>query len=184
VSTDTEPPVLLESSIRVYQRCSELTLDLHRLATVFTTMHRLYGYGVIHVEKSIFNSNFRNATGYLGFSSLPVGQLQPASATDHSAFGAAPDARCREYSLSGAVEKRIETGFDQVCKMVVESAKAVAGHKENDAALVQLVVRLILKPGMWFWGINTSSGKEDIIEGCKKVIENELVAKMSQVSVD
>jgi hypothetical protein len=69
---------------------------------VFTTMHPLRAYGAIQVEQSIFNSNFHNATGYLGFSSLPAEQLQPALATDYSAFGAAPDARCREYSLSGA----------------------------------------------------------------------------------
>jgi hypothetical protein len=89
-----------------------------------------------------------------------------------------------EQFRDNAVERRIETGFEQVCKMVVESAKAVAGHKENDAALVQLVVRLILKPGTWFWGINTSSGREEIRDGCKTIIENELVVKMSQVSVD
>lgn len=83
-----------------------------------------------------------------------------------------------------AVDRRIEMGLEQVCKMVVESAKAVAGHKASDAALVQLLVKLILKPGTWFWGINTSSGQEEIRDGCKTIIENELVVKMSQMSVD
>jgi hypothetical protein len=89
-----------------------------------------------------------------------------------------------ERFRDNAVDRRIETGFEQVCQMVVESAKAVAGHKASDAALVQLLVRLILKPGTWFWGINTTSGQEEIRDGCKKIIEDELVVKMSQVSVD
>lgn len=83
-----------------------------------------------------------------------------------------------------AVDRRIAIGLEQVCQMVVESAKAIAGHKANDAALVQLLVRLILKPGAWFWGINTSSGHEEIRNGCKTFIENELVVKMSHLSVD
>jgi hypothetical protein len=89
-----------------------------------------------------------------------------------------------ERFRDNAVDRRIETGFEQVCKMVVESAKAVAGHKASEAALVQLLVRLILKPGTWFWGITTSSGQEEIRDGCKTIIENELVVKMGQISVD
>jgi hypothetical protein len=98
---------------------------------------------------------------------------------------------CNAYTLKlyerfrdSAVDRRIETGFEQVCQMVVELAKTVAGHEASDAALVQLLVKLILKPGIWFWGINTTSGQEEIRCGCKAIIENELVVKMSQVSVD
>jgi hypothetical protein len=98
---------------------------------------------------------------------------------------------CNAYTLKlyerfrdNAADGRIEAGFEQVCKMVVESAKAVAGHKASDAVLVKLLVRLILKPGTWFWGINTSSGQEEIRDGCKTIIENELVVKMGQISVD
>ncbi|KAF1346321.1 hypothetical protein EJ07DRAFT_185780 [Lizonia empirigonia] len=89
-----------------------------------------------------------------------------------------------EQFRDSAVDRRIETGFEQVCDMIVESAQAIAGHKANDTVLVQLLVKLILKPGTWFWGINTSTGYKDIREGCKAVIENELLVKMSQVSVD
>ncbi|KAF1922283.1 uncharacterized protein M421DRAFT_427070, partial [Didymella exigua CBS 183.55] len=98
-------------------------------------------------------------------------------------FHSAYTLKLYERFRDNAVDRRIETGFEQVCKMVVESAKAVAGHKANDAALVQLLVLLILKPGTWFWGINTSSGQEEIRDGCKIVIEDELVVRMSQVSV-
>jgi len=98
---------------------------------------------------------------------------------------------CNAYTLKiyeqfrdNAAEGRIEAGLEQVCKMVVESAKAVAGHKASDAALVQLLVRLILEPGAWFWGINTSGGQEEIRDGCKTIIENELVVKMGQISVN
>lgn len=89
-----------------------------------------------------------------------------------------------ERFRDSAVDRRIETGFEQVCDMIVESAQAIAGHKANDTVLVQLLVKLILKPGTWFWGINTSTGYKDIRDGCKAVIENELLVKMSQVSVD
>jgi hypothetical protein len=89
-----------------------------------------------------------------------------------------------EQIRDNAVDRRIEIGLEQVCKKVVESAKAMAGHKANDAALVHLLVRLILKPGAWFWGIHTSSGHEGLRDGCRMIVENDLVVKMSQVSVD
>ena len=64
---------------------------------------------------------------------------------------------CNAYTLKlyeqfrdNAVDRRTETGFKQVCDMIVESAQAIAGHKANDTVLVQLLVELILKPGTWF----------------------------------
>jgi hypothetical protein len=73
--------------------------------------------------------------------------------------------------------------YEDVCRMVVESAKGVAGQKANDVELVQHLVKLILKPGVWFWGIKTSSTDANIRDGCKAILDNELVIRMSQVSV-
>lgn len=74
--------------------------------------------------------------------------------------------------------------MDRLCEMVVESGKMLAGQKaDDDAELVQHLVELILKRGVWFWGIKTHSTGAKIRSGCERMLKNELVLGMSQISV-
>jgi hypothetical protein len=97
---------------------------------------------------------------------------------------------CSAYTLStyeqfrdGRMDGRSETECGEVCQAVVKSAKAIAGGELADAELVGHLVRLILKAGVWFWGIKTWSSDAEIEARCKYLLDDELVAKMSGVSL-
>jgi hypothetical protein len=87
--------------------------------------------------------------------------------------------RFRDERMDG----RPEIEYAQACQAVVDSAKAIAGQRSSDVQLVQGLVQLIMKPGLWFWGIKTGSSDAEIRDGCKAMLENELVGMMSQISV-
>jgi hypothetical protein len=66
---------------------------------------------------------------------------------------------------------------------VVNLAKAIARGEVADAEAVEHSVYLVLEPGVWFWGIKTRSSGVEIAAGCKALLDNELVAKTSEVSL-
>jgi len=97
---------------------------------------------------------------------------------------------CSAYTLStyerfrdGRMDGRSETAYEEACQLVVNSAKAIAGGEVADAETVEHFVHLILEPGVWFWGIKTRSSDAEIEAGCKVLLDDELVAKMSEVSL-
>jgi hypothetical protein len=66
--------------------------------------------------------------------------------------------------------------------MVVDSAKEIAGQEASEVELVRDLVRLILEPGIWFWGIKTSSTEVEIKVGCEAIVEDELAVRMGGMS--
>jgi len=97
---------------------------------------------------------------------------------------------CRAYTLSLYEEFRNEhmDGISQkkcreACEMVVSSARTMAGEKAKDIEFVQHLVHLILKPGLWFWGIQVSGDDAEIVKGCDELLGDGLAARMSQISV-
>lgn len=81
------------------------------------------------------------------------------------------------------INKCAETRHKEVCKMVVDSAKEIAGQKASEAELVLELVRLILKPGIWFWGIKTRSTEVEIMVECEAILEDELAVRMGDISL-
>jgi hypothetical protein len=81
-----------------------------------------------------------------------------------------------------AISKCTETRYKEVCEMVVDSAKEIAGQEASEVALARELVRLILEPGIWFWGIKTSSTEVEIEVGCDAILEDELAVRMGGVS--
>jgi hypothetical protein len=98
-------------------------------------------------------------------------------------FGTVYTLRTYERFRNELMDRRPDTEYTQVCEMVVDSAKVLAGQGSIDAKLVQHLVKLILKPGVWFWGIKTSSTDAEIEVGCMAILKNDLTVQMSQVSV-
>jgi hypothetical protein len=100
------------------------------------------------------------------------------------------DAFCSAYTLSLYERFRddrmggcMETEYGEVCEMVVKAAKTIAGEEAGKVEFVREIVELILQAGLWFWGIKTSRSETEIGVGCEELLEDGLVAKMSQVSV-
>jgi hypothetical protein len=58
-----------------------------------------------------------------------------------------------------------ETEYEEACRLAVNSAKAIAGGELADAEAVEHFLHLILEPR------------------CKALLDNELVTKMSEVSL-
>lgn len=90
--------------------------------------------------------------------------------------------RSYERFKDDATHKYAETQYKEVCKMVVESAKAMAGQKASEVELVQELVILILELGMWFWGIKINSTAVEIRAGCKTILDDELAVRMGGIS--
>jgi hypothetical protein len=86
-----------------------------------------------------------------------------------------------EHFRDNTVDRQAETELGQVCKAVVESAISIAGRKADDVELVQLMVQLIMKSGMWFWGICTTISDADIRNGCDAILQDRLAVKMGQL---
>jgi hypothetical protein len=76
-----------------------------------------------------------------------------------------------------------QTEYGQACEMVVSTARRMAGQKAEDMEFVQHLVHLILKPGLWFWGIQVSGDDAEIVKGCEELLGDGLAARMSQISV-
>ncbi|KAF3004329.1 hypothetical protein E8E13_009420 [Curvularia kusanoi] len=85
--------------------------------------------------------------------------------------------------LKGRVGGIPQTNYEQACKDVVLTAKVMAGQKSKDIEFVQHLVSLILKPELSFWGIRVSRGDAEIAKGCEGLLEDGLVAQMSQISI-
>jgi hypothetical protein len=88
-----------------------------------------------------------------------------------------------ERFRDNAMDMRLETYAEDVCKMVVDSAILLAGEKAGDAVLVEDLVELILSPGVRFWGIKTRSADIDIRRGCGEILFDRLVEKVGQLSI-
>lgn len=78
----------------------------------------------------------------------------------------------REYELHD-VEK--------VGRIIVQSAKVLAGHDASYSRMVQHMRELILKPDVSFWGINTDASLENIRHAC---VEQELMEGFSKTSLN
>jgi hypothetical protein len=76
-----------------------------------------------------------------------------------------------------------QTEHGRACEMVVSTARIMAGQKAEDMEFVQHLVRLILKPGLWFWGIHVSGDDAGIAKGCEELLEDGLASRMSQISI-
>ncbi|KAH6037171.1 hypothetical protein HBI60_215040 [Parastagonospora nodorum] len=76
-----------------------------------------------------------------------------------------------------------QTEHGQACEMVVSTARVMAGQKAEDMEFVQHLVHLILKPGLWFWGIHVSGDDAEIVEACDQLLGDGLAARMSQISI-
>ncbi|USP82001.1 hypothetical protein yc1106_09275 [Curvularia clavata] len=81
------------------------------------------------------------------------------------------------------MDERSQIEYGQACEMVVSTARKMAGQKAKDMEFVQHLVRLILEPRLWFWGIQVSEDEAKILRGCEDLLRDELVARMSQLSV-
>lgn len=79
------------------------------------------------------------------------------------------------------MDRRVKTELGQVCKTVVESAISIAGRKADEVELVQLMVQLIMAPGMSFWEICTTTRYADIRNGCDAILQDRLAVKMGQL---
>jgi hypothetical protein len=97
---------------------------------------------------------------------------------------------CHAYTLSSYERFRnnhmagiSQTEYGQACEMIVSSARMMAGQKAKDIEFVQHLVHLILKPGLWFWGIQVSGDDARILKGCEELLGDGLAAQMSQTSV-
>jgi hypothetical protein len=88
-----------------------------------------------------------------------------------------------EYSRDNRVGGISQTEYGQACEMVVSTARMMAGQKAEDMEFVQQLVRLILKPGLWFWGFQVSGHDAGIAKGCEELLKDELAARMSQIAV-
>ncbi|KAJ4985108.1 hypothetical protein SVAN01_09411 [Stagonosporopsis vannaccii] len=75
-----------------------------------------------------------------------------------------------------------QTEYRKACKMVVLTARKMAGQKADDMEFVQHLIHLILKPRLWFWGIQVSEDDAEIAKGCKSLLEAGLAARRSRVS--
>jgi uncharacterized membrane protein YheB (UPF0754 family) len=80
----------------------------------------------------------------------------------------------REYTL----RDREEAG-----RILVRSVKVLAGHDARNDWMVQPMLKLILKPGVFFWGINTNASRADVMHACEAILEQELVEQLSQTSL-
>lgn len=98
-------------------------------------------------------------------------------------FGDAYTLSTYEQFRDNLMDGRPYTEYKEACKMVVLSAKKIAGQKAEDIEFVQHLVNLVLKPGLWFWGIKVSGGDTEIWEGCEELLGDGIAAKLSQVSV-
>jgi hypothetical protein len=81
------------------------------------------------------------------------------------------------------MDERSHTEYGQACEMVVSSARIMARQKAEDKEFVQHLVKLILKPGLWFWGIKVSGGDAEMVKGCEELLGDGLAASMSRVSL-
>ena len=100
------------------------------------------------------------------------------------------DTFCRAYTLSlyerfqhERMGEIIQTECGQACEMVASTARIMAGQKTEDIEFVQHIVHLILKPGLWFWGIQVSEDDAEIVKECDELLGDGLAARMSQISV-
>lgn len=100
------------------------------------------------------------------------------------------DPFCNTYTLSTYERFRDErmggrpqTEYGQACKLVVTTATTMAGKNAENIEFVQHLVKLILKPGLWFWGIKVCGGDAEMVGGCEELLEDGLATIMSQVSV-
>ena len=75
----------------------------------------------------------------------------------------------------------IEKG--DACLQLLTSAKTIAGAGQQDVGRVREILRLILLPGIWFWGIETDVPVDEVFEECNALLEDDLTYKLSQVSV-
>jgi hypothetical protein len=96
----------------------------------------------------------------------------------------------RAYTLSSYERFRdermgeiLQTECGRACEMVVSTARIMAGQKAEDIEFVQHLVHLILRPGLWFWGIRVSEDDAEIVTGCDELLGDGLAARMSQISV-
>ncbi|ORY10314.1 hypothetical protein BCR34DRAFT_566954 [Clohesyomyces aquaticus] len=98
---------------------------------------------------------------------------------------------CRAYTLGIYRQWRDETrkylenvGKDEVCLRVLTSAKTIAGTDQENYERVGEILRLILKPGIWFWGIKTDLVEDEVLNGCESLLKDDLIQSLlSQVSI-
>lgn len=100
------------------------------------------------------------------------------------------DRFCRAYTLSTYERFRDDlmgripqTEYGKACEMVVSTARMMARQKAEDMEFVEHLVHLILKPGLWFWGIEVGGDDAEIVKGCHELLGDGLAARMSQISV-
>jgi hypothetical protein len=100
------------------------------------------------------------------------------------------DTFCRAYTLplygrfrDERIGGMLQTEYGQACEMVISTARIMAGQKAEDMEFVQHLVHLILKPGLWFWGILVSGDDAEIVKGCDELLGDGLAARMSQTSI-
>lgn len=75
------------------------------------------------------------------------------------------------------------TSYEQVCRMVVLTARTMAGQGAEDREFVKHLVGLILKPGLPFWDIHVNRGDAEIAKGCEELLEDGPATRLGQVSV-
>lgn len=97
---------------------------------------------------------------------------------------------CRAYTLGIYRQWRDEKiGFlenvekDEVYSRVLQLAKAVAGAGQENDGRVREILRLILMPGIWFWEIATDLTEDEVLKGCERLLEDDLIQSLSQVSI-
>jgi len=75
--------------------------------------------------------------------------------------------------------KRIE--LDLLCQNVIDSAKVLVGAQHD---LLSLIVNLLLRPGVQFWGFNVSSIEEDIVTAkIQALVEEMALPRLSTLEI-
>lgn len=94
----------------------------------------------------------------------------------------------RAYTLGRYRQWRDERDYgvhegEEVGRMLVESARVLAGQDVPNGGIVRQMVGLILKPGVSFWGVNTNASLGDVVGACEDIVEQEIVEGLSQTSL-
>jgi hypothetical protein len=94
----------------------------------------------------------------------------------------------RAYTLGRYCRWRDERNYqeysaEEVGGFIVRSAKALAGEESVSSGVAREMMRLVVKPEVSFWGINTGAGVKDIMDRCEDILEGDMVESMSQASL-